>query len=139
MISKETHEKSGDNSHCHRTKVCFNSKLIIYESESILYITKVSKRVSQREPNTYNRREFNIDDSDLKEDEKLVSLSIPISLFRKIEDRIKDTSFSSVSSYLSYVVQELMLEMERAEPKESFSKDDEESVKERLRALGYLG
>jgi len=44
-----------------------------------------------------------------------------------------------VSSYLSYVVQELMLEMERAEPKESFSKDDEESVKERLRALGYLG
>lgn len=64
------------------------------------------------------------------------TISIPTSLYRKLEERIKGTGFDSVSSYATYVLREVVSEEEEEEP---YSKEDEEKVKERLRALGYLG
>ena len=61
------------------------------------------------------------------------TISIPASLYRKLEERVKETEFDSVSSYVTHVLQELVSE------EEPYSKEDEEKVKERLRALGYLG
>ena len=68
---------------------------------------------------------------------KFTTVSIPIPLANKIAERIKGTGFTSVSSYVSYVLREVIASMEEDE-QEAFSKDDEEKVKERLRALGYL-
>ncbi len=70
------------------------------------------------------------------EDKKYTTVSIPTPLFKKIEERIKGTGFTSVSSYVTYVLREIIAEDEESE--EAFSKEDEERVKERLRALGYL-
>ena len=67
---------------------------------------------------------------------KFTTVSIPAPLFKKIEDRIKGTGFTSVSSYVTYVLREIVSEEEVTS--EPFTKEDEERVKDKLRALGYL-
>lgn len=61
-----------------------------------------------------------------------VTIRIPTDLYRKIEDKIVGTSFSSVDEY---VVMRLESEFP-AEP--VYSKEEEELIKERLRKLGYI-
>ena len=70
-------------------------------------------------------------------EKRYTSVSIPITLFEKIKERIAGTGFSSVSSYVVYVLREVLAE-ESGEESEPFTREDEERVKERLRALGYL-
>ena len=71
------------------------------------------------------------------EQKRFTTVSIPAPLFRKIEERIKGTGFTSVSSYVTYVLREVVSEEEEEET-EPFTKEDEERVKARLRALGYI-
>ncbi len=73
-----------------------------------------------------------------EKDKKFTTVSIPTPLFKKVQERIKDTGFTSVSSYVTYVLREIVAEGEEEEG-EPFTKEDEERVKDRLRALGYLG
>jgi len=72
-----------------------------------------------------------------KNKSKFTTVSIPIPLFNKIKAQIDGTGFPSVSSYVAYVLRELLVEKRRkgAIP---FTKDDERRVKKRLRDLGYL-
>ncbi|MCD6236717.1 MAG: CopG family transcriptional regulator, partial [Thermoplasmata archaeon] len=56
----------------------------------------------------------------------------------KIKKRIEGTGFHSLSSYVTYVLRELLASMEEEEAGEALTKEDEEKIKERLRALGYL-
>ena len=72
-----------------------------------------------------------------KDDKKYTTISIPTPLAEKIKKRIEGTGFTSLSSYVTYVLREVISGMDE-EPEEAFSKEDEEKVKERLRALGYL-
>lgn len=67
---------------------------------------------------------------------KFTTVSIPTPLFKKIEKRIEGTGFTSVSSYVTYVLREIIAEDD--DEGSGFSKEDEERVKERLRSLGYL-
>jgi hypothetical protein len=69
---------------------------------------------------------------------KFTSVSIPIPLFKKIEDRIDGTGFTSVSSYVTYILREIIANEDQKRGDEPFSKEDENRVKDRLRALGYL-
>lgn len=71
-----------------------------------------------------------------EEEKKFTTVSIPTPLFKKVEERIKGTGFTSVSSYVTYVLREVVSEEE--EETEPFTKQDEERVKDRLRALGYI-
>jgi hypothetical protein len=67
--------------------------------------------------------EKNIDNSTIK---------IPHDLYKKIEDKIEGTSFTSVEDYV-------VRKMENEFPAEPvYSKEEEELIKERLRRLGYL-
>ena len=70
-------------------------------------------------------------------DAKFTSVSIPTPLFEKIKKRIEGTGFTSVSSYVVYVLREVLAE-DAVDEEEAFSREDEERVKERLRSLGYL-
>jgi Arc/MetJ-type ribon-helix-helix transcriptional regulator len=70
------------------------------------------------------------------DEKKFTTVSIPAPLFKKVEERIKGTGFTSVSSYVTYVLREIVSEEESET--EPFSNADEERVKDRLRALGYL-
>jgi len=69
------------------------------------------------------------------ENEKFKTISIPSKLLEKIEERIKGTGFASVSGYITYVLEEILIE---SQEEKSFTKEDEEKIKERLRALGYI-
>jgi Arc/MetJ-type ribon-helix-helix transcriptional regulator len=73
----------------------------------------------------------------MNEEKKYTTISIPTPLAEKIKKRIKGTGFHSLSSYVTYVLREVIAGIEE-EKDEVFTKDDEEKVKERLRALGYL-
>lgn len=72
-----------------------------------------------------------------KDEKKYTTISIPTLLAEKIKKRIEGTGFNSLSSYVTYVLREVISGMEE-ETDEGFSKEDEERVKDRLRALGYL-
>jgi len=74
----------------------------------------------------------------MSEEKKYTTVSIPVQLAKKIEERIKDTGFNSVSSYVTYVLREVLSSLEEEKKEEVFTKEEEEKVKERLRALGYL-
>jgi len=70
----------------------------------------------------------------------ITTISIPKPLAEKIKKRLKGTGFNSVSSYVTYVMRQVISNIEDKEGKktEAFSKKDEEAVKSRLRSLGYL-
>lgn len=63
---------------------------------------------------------------------------IPAPLYKRLRKRVKDTEFETVSKYVTYVLEEVLSSLEEDEQEEDISKEDEEKVKERLRALGYL-
>ena len=67
------------------------------------------------------------------------TVSIPKPLAEKVKERMQGTGFSSVSSYVSYVLRQVLSSIEEEERnKQAFSKEEEEQVKQRLRDLGYL-
>ncbi len=70
------------------------------------------------------------------EKEDLKDVSIPASLYKKIEEMIKGTGAESVSEYVTQIIKKSL--EEKGGIPESLSKEDEEKVKERLKALGYL-
>jgi Arc/MetJ-type ribon-helix-helix transcriptional regulator len=72
-----------------------------------------------------------------KNDKKFTTISIPTPLAEKIKKRIKGTGFTSLSSYVTYVLREVISGMDKEE-EEVFTKEDEKRVKDRLRALGYI-
>jgi metal-responsive CopG/Arc/MetJ family transcriptional regulator len=69
-------------------------------------------------------------------EKEFTTVSIPTSLYKEIEEKIKDLEITSVSSYIANVLREKLSQKE--ESAEALSKEDEEKVKERLKALGYL-
>ena len=69
-------------------------------------------------------------------DKEFTPVSIPTSLYKKIEEKIKGTEITSVGSYIGKVLRE-HFSREEASP-EVFSKEEEEKVKEKLKALGYI-
>jgi hypothetical protein len=69
-------------------------------------------------------------------DKEFTTVSIPTSLYKKIEEKIKGTEITSVASYIGQVLREHFAK-EEVSP-EVFSQEEEEKVKERLKALGYI-
>jgi Arc/MetJ-type ribon-helix-helix transcriptional regulator len=69
--------------------------------------------------------------------EKRKTIEIPETLYDRVSARIKGTEFSSVSDYVARVIRE-RLAGEENEKASSYTKEEEEKVKQRLKALGYL-
>ncbi len=67
------------------------------------------------------------------------TVSIPKPLAIKVKERMKGTGFSSVSSYVTYVLRQVLSSIEQEEStKQAFTKEEEDKVKQRLRDLGYI-
>jgi Arc/MetJ-type ribon-helix-helix transcriptional regulator len=64
---------------------------------------------------------------------KYTTITIPNSLFLKLQEKIKGTGFSSVSNYVVFLLREMLMEM----GKKKGGKKVNEDVIEKLRALGY--
>ncbi len=79
----------------------------------------------------------------MKEEEKAKegerkAVFLPAELYGRIEERVRATEFSSVEEYITYVMEEILREEESEGKEPTFSEEEEEEVKKRLRALGYL-
>ena len=72
----------------------------------------------------------------MKDKEEKRAVSLPAELYSKIEERVNTTDFVSVEEYVTFVLEEVI--KEENEEEKAFSKEDEEEVKKRLKALGYL-
>ena len=64
------------------------------------------------------------------------TITLPGTLVEKIEEKIKNSNYTSVSSYVEEVVREVLTaeEMEVG----FFSQAERDSIRKRLRDLGYL-
>jgi len=71
----------------------------------------------------------------MADEKKYTTVSIPTPLFEKIQNKIKDTGFTSVSDYVTFVLREILA---HGSNDEAFNEEDEKKVKDRLRSLGYL-
>jgi len=69
--------------------------------------------------------------------EKSKSIEVPESLYNRVEARIKCSNFNSVSEYVSFVLREKLV-TEEDNSKSHYTPEEEEKIKARLRALGYL-
>ncbi len=69
---------------------------------------------------------------------KYTTVSIPVTLYNRIKELIKDTGFTSVSQYVTYVLREVVAAHEEAKYSEVFSKEDKKRIIEKLKKLGYL-
>jgi Arc/MetJ-type ribon-helix-helix transcriptional regulator len=70
-------------------------------------------------------------------DERRKSVGIPESLYERVTKTIAGTAFQTVEDYVTQAVRDKLSQDENArEP--AYTKEEEEKVKERLRALGYL-
>jgi len=69
--------------------------------------------------------------------EKRRSVEIPESLYERVNARIKGTSFQTVSDYVAYALREKLVREENVQAS-GYTKEEEEKVKDRLKALGYL-
>lgn len=65
-------------------------------------------------------------------------------LVAQLEAIVKDSAeFSSVDEYVQYVMQQVVVKKQQAQtpsdqPAATYSKDDEDKIRERLKNLGYL-
>ncbi len=69
-------------------------------------------------------------------DEVSIEVKLPRKLYDEVMKKAEEAGFSSVNEFIVFVLEQLVSPEEGVE--EVFSKEDEEKVKERLRALGYL-
>jgi hypothetical protein len=71
---------------------------------------------------------------------KHTTITIPVTLFELLKDKIQNTGFTSVSDYATYLLRETIIKMEKeGSPKKSkISKSQESKIKEKFKALGYI-
>lgn len=62
-------------------------------------------------------------------------IDIPEPLAAQIEDRIADTEFDTVETYVQFVLREVVADQREAEAERT---SEDETVERRLESLGYL-
>lgn len=63
-------------------------------------------------------------------------IAIPKSLFQRIEEKITGSKTKSVEEFVVSVLEKKLAKEDDVQ--ETFTKEDEDKVKERLKALGYM-
>ncbi len=69
--------------------------------------------------------------------ESRVTVKIPRPLYRRIQQVIENSGFSSPTDFIVFVLRDLMGEVE-TKGKDDFSPDELNAIKQKLRNLGYL-
>ncbi|MCC6003651.1 MAG: ribbon-helix-helix domain-containing protein [Thermofilum sp.] len=70
---------------------------------------------------------------------RYTTVSIPESLFRRIEKLIKGSGFRSVSEFVTFVLRQVVADMEAEKLKgEGLTEEERKAIIERLKRLGYL-
>lgn len=67
-----------------------------------------------------------------------VSLEIPRRIVDRVEDRLPRTEWETPEEYITYVMEEVLYQVEKETEADDFEPVDEAEVEDRLRSLGYL-
>jgi Arc/MetJ-type ribon-helix-helix transcriptional regulator len=70
--------------------------------------------------------------------EPKVTVKIPRPLYRKVQQVVDGSGFSSPTDFIVYVLRDVMGEHDPKAAKESYSEAELEDVKRKLKNLGYL-
>jgi len=70
-------------------------------------------------------------------DKEFTDIPIPTTLVKQIEEKIKGSDIASVQDFVVKVLKENLPQSDDA-PAEGLSQEEEDKVKERLKALGYM-
>lgn len=71
-----------------------------------------------------------------KSERKYTTITIPSALFKKLKMEIKDTGFSSVSDYATYILRETIIDMRIS--KSGNSESENNTIINKLKTLGYV-
>ncbi|MHA1699808.1 MAG: hypothetical protein ACTSWN_13265 [Promethearchaeota archaeon] len=73
------------------------------------------------------------------DNEKVKTIEIPESLYLRVQKRLANTEFKTVSEYIANLVREVLNTIEEEEnKKKAFTEKEEKEIEERLRNLGYI-
>lgn len=72
-----------------------------------------------------------------KTERKYTTITIPSALFKKLKFEIKDTGFSSVSDYVTYILRETIIDMRVSRSKKT-KQNSNNTIINRLKTLGYV-
>ena len=69
-----------------------------------------------------------------------VTIIIPTPIASRIKEHIKDTSFDSVSAYVTYILRQVLAKMElvKGQEKNEYNSEQKKEIKKDLKAMGYL-
>jgi len=67
------------------------------------------------------------------------TISIPNELANKIREKIKGSGFTSLSSYVIYILRQTVFGIKIDEKEETTSKKDKKPIEDRIKDLGYIG
>jgi Arc/MetJ-type ribon-helix-helix transcriptional regulator len=68
---------------------------------------------------------------------KEITISLPEEVIQKLETKIRETDFESISEYINYVLNQV-LEESKEQTKTAYTEEEEEAVKNRLKEVGYI-
>jgi Arc/MetJ-type ribon-helix-helix transcriptional regulator len=70
---------------------------------------------------------------------RYTTVSIPVELYRKLEELIRGSGFSSVSEFVVYVLREVLaVKRMSGSPSAVLTPEEVQRIREKLEALGYL-
>jgi len=69
--------------------------------------------------------------------ENKVTIKIPRPLYNNLKMFIEDSGFNSVNDFIVYILRDIV-SISRTDTEDQLSKEEIETIKERLRNLGYL-
>ena len=67
-----------------------------------------------------------------------MEIQISEELKQKLEKKIKETEFDSLEKYINYVLEQVVSDISTETTEQAYTEDEEQAMKERLRALGYV-
>lgn len=76
--------------------------------------------------------------ADRSDFEPVQSVELPERIIERVEKRLPRTEWDSPDEYITYVMEEMLYRIEMKTEDDDFEAVDEEEVKDRLKALGYL-
>ncbi len=69
---------------------------------------------------------------------KYTTVSIPVTLYKRIRRIIEGTGFTSVSQFVTYVLREVVASYEQEQSEEPFTEEEKKEILDKLKRLGYL-
>lgn len=74
----------------------------------------------------------------MSETEETRTVELPEHIIERVVDRLPRTEWNDPAGYITYVLEEVLYQVEQETENDDFESVNEDEVKDRLKSLGYL-